>query len=219
MPPGTRSVLAAALVLCAGEAPAQDLDAGEAATLPRLIASGCFDIHDSTGCETVILLESAEEADTADLVILTDRRTEPPAAPLLVVRSVAFNGAMWGMAPSLEQAPNGSLLLHSEQTGIGRYPWTQTLTLAFREGEFLVAGFSYSTYDRALGHNFGCDLNLLTGRYEATLVRVTDPDAGTEEATDLGGRTAPERVAVRAWDAFRPLPAPCAEAMDGFYDE
>ena len=210
-----RPVLAA-LALCAAPLPAlaEGLSPGEGAEFPRLIDSACLDLVEAhTGCEQAILVASETEPDRADLIVLTDWRTEPASAPLLVARAIAFNGAMWGMAPTLEQAGNGSLLLRSEQSGIGRFPWFETLTLAWRDGRFVVAGFTWSSYDRAMGGGMSCDVNLLTGDYVAQATRVS-PGTETETAVfDETGRIAPMVRAAADWGSDAPFPDPCSRAM------
>ncbi|MEW7006783.1 hypothetical protein [Lentilitoribacter sp. EG35] len=72
---------------------------------------------------------------------------------------------MYGQEPSVIALKNGSINVTSQNSAIGRNRWEQNLTIAYRGGEFLVAGFSYSYYDTLdVEANGGCDLNLLTGR-------------------------------------------------------
>ncbi|WJY21450.1 hypothetical protein QTA57_17125 [Fontisubflavum oceani] len=200
---------------------ADGLSAPEAALLPRIIDHGCFDIRsDLNGCESVILLTSETDPDAADLVIYPDRRTGDATGPLLLARAVAFNGSMWGTSPSLAQADNGSLLVHSEQSGIGRAPWFQTLTIAWRDDAFVVAGFSYATYDRLTARDFHCDLNILTGDYTHEL-RIPEPggDGDRDEVIADQGRGPGAHIPLTDWDVFGPLPAPCNTAIRRFYAE
>lgn len=216
----TIHVLALALAAAlAGPALAQT--GPEAAIAPRIIAHECLDIReDLNGCESVLLLASETEPDGADLLIYPDRRTDDATGPLLIVRNVAFNGAMWGMAPSLGRADNGSLYLNSEQIGVGRTPWSQTLTVAWRGGRFVVAGFTYTAYDRLNGRNFSCDINMLTGDFESRLIIPDMEDNGAEEEVIRDtGRVGPMAVALADWTAFRGLPEPCATASAGLYDD
>ncbi|GGL54605.1 hypothetical protein [Wenxinia marina] len=82
-----------------------------------------------------------------------------------VYRDVVWSGAMAGTTPSLDVAPNGSLQIVSQNEAIGRDRWRQVLTVAFRDGAYRVAGFSYDWYDTLNPDSRGlCDLNLLTGR-------------------------------------------------------
>jgi len=85
--------------------------------------------------------------------------------PALVKKDVAWNGAMWGQRPSLDTNSKGSLLIKSENSGMGRSRWSQTLTVIYRNKEFVVAGLTrdaYDTLDPNAGHS--CDLNFLSGK-------------------------------------------------------
>ena len=72
---------------------------------------------------------------------------------------------MFGQEPSVSTRENGSLMISSQNSSIGRERWAEDLTVIYRQDQFLVAGYSYSHYDTldpdASG---GCDLNLLTGK-------------------------------------------------------
>ena len=197
------------LALLAGTAEADLLDASEAEFLPRLVDHLCLDLDPETGCETVLLLQGVDEPDTADLVILTDQRSGAGAVPLAVVRGIVFSGAMWGMAPTLEAGDGGALILRSEQSGIGRHPWFQALTITGGAEGLRVAAFDWSTYDRAMGGGFSCTVDLVTGAFamEATVI---DPES-EEERTLFAetGAVTPAPVPLTDWQAFAPLPAPC----------
>jgi hypothetical protein len=83
-------------------------------------------------------------------------------------------GKVWGTAepdgivgqePELKALPNGSIQVITMNDAIGRDRWNQTLTLAYRNTDFIVAGFTYSYYDTLEPDNNGdCDLNVLTGK-------------------------------------------------------
>lgn len=90
--------------------------------------------------------------------------------PVLTLPAVVFAGPMAGQAPGFAPRSASSFVLQSEQTGIGRTPWSAGLTIAWRGGGFVVAGYDYSFYDRLdLSHYGSCSVNLLTSRYELTL--------------------------------------------------
>lgn len=197
-------------------AAAQGLSTPEAATLPRLIDSLCVDLHEASGCELAILLESESEADTADLVILPDRRNRDDTGPLLVQRGAAFNGTMWGMSPSLEAGENDSLLLHSEQSGIGRHPWFQTLTIGWHEGAFHVLRFEQSTYDRFSSSSFACTVDFRNGDWQADATWV-DPETGDDRSADAQGNDAPGPRALSELPAFASVPAPCRPLEDLYF--
>ncbi len=82
---------------------------------------------------------------------------------------IAWFGAMWGTLPSLGLSEAGSLLVHSGNEEIGRNRWSETLTIAYRGGAFVIAGYTYRWYDTLDPENNGlCDVNFLSGRGEIT---------------------------------------------------
>ncbi len=116
--------------------------------------------------DRAVLVEGQE--DQADLYIYlsADDPNGGERRDLALAKTgAAWKGAMWGTLPSLELNPKGSLLLKSGNDAIGRSRWSQTLTIVYRNGEFLVAGMTFDSRDtlepKAVGH---CDLNLLTGQ-------------------------------------------------------
>ena len=73
--------------------------------------------------------------------------------------------AFAGIGPEIKALPNGSILVTTRNETIGRDRWNQTLTLAYRNTDFIVAGFTYSYRDTLDLNNSGdCDLNVLTGK-------------------------------------------------------
>lgn len=132
----------------------------------RLIAvlSGDWDGDEMADAITLVQAEDG----MADLVV--HRGTFRGLEPVLTLPAVIFAGPMAGQAPGLEAASASSFRITTEQTGIGRTPWHAALTVAWREGGFVVAGYTYAFYDRLdLGHYGSCDVNLLTGDYEIAL--------------------------------------------------
>lgn len=193
---------------------AQDLTGAETALLPRVIDSLCIDlVITSNGCEQVFLLTNSDMHDTADLIILTDRRTTPGSQPLLVRRAAVYNGAMWGMSPSLEPAGGGQFQLHSGQTGIGRNLWTLTLTMGWAGDELAISSFSYSSYDRAYGGAFDCTVNYFEGNANA---EITDADVNTLETFEA--EFAPGPLPVTEASAFEIMPDFCETAIQRYFE-
>ncbi|WP_143033523.1 hypothetical protein [Roseicitreum antarcticum] len=123
------------------------------------------------------------------------------------LRDLVFAGMMGGQLPGLVARSDSSFALHSENTGIGRNAWMQDITIAWRQGGFVVAGFTYSTYDRLDVDAGGtCDVNLLTGGYELTLGQL---DAKVQRGT--GADRAFPLTALR--DGY--APAVCAPLIGG----
>ena len=81
-----------------------------------------------------------------------------------VLPDAAWDGPLAGQKPTLAINEAGSVLLTAMQEGMGRDRWRLTLTIAHRDGDWRIAGYTYDFYDpldaTAWGH---CDLNLLTG--------------------------------------------------------
>lgn len=79
--------------------------------------------------------------------------------------NLVWSGALWGSTPSLGITPSGSLQVLSQNQAIGRHRWMQKLTIAFRNNHFVVAGYTYDSYDTLdLNSGLSCDVNLLTGK-------------------------------------------------------
>lgn len=118
------------------------------------------------------------QAGFADLVVFTGDGIYG-LQPVVHLGDQVFVGPMAGQAPTLTARSDTSFTLHSENTGVGRNAWTQDITIAYRQGGFVVAGFTYMTYDRLDPDAGGtCDVNLLTGGFE-----LSRADAQTERGT------------------------------------
>lgn len=206
-----RRLTAFALIALAGSASAQDLTPEEA-VLGRIIDHACLElIEDFIGCENVILLASASAEDAADLLILPDLRDTEATAPRLVARGFVWAESMFGQWPYIGQSENGSLVITAEQFGIGRGAWTQDLTLAWRDGQFVVAGLTQTEIDRAYAFSAVCDVNLLTGGWQVSVE--------THRTSTDAGKIAGQSIAARDWTADRLLPAPCLAAGEQLYTE
>ncbi|MBB5572192.1 MULTISPECIES: hypothetical protein [Rhizobium] len=93
-------------------------------------------------------------------------------------------GGIFGQEPSIAAMPNGSIAVMSQNDGYGRYRWHQTLTLAFRNNAFVVAGYTYDLRDNLKAEeSYSCDYNVLTGKAtkggreltaEAKTIRIED---------------------------------------------
>ncbi|CTQ31729.1 hypothetical protein [Jannaschia rubra] len=194
---------AAALVaLTAGTAAAQGLSPAETDVLPRVI--GRLDLNldeDRNGYETAMLLVSDDDPHLVDLVILSDRH-DAPVEVLAVAPGIVWDGPMWGQGPGLEASDAAadrmqSLRVVSGNEGVGGTAWNQTLTIAFREGRFVLAGYAFSSRDRLNTAWSLCDVNLLTGAWE-TGIGIGALDGYDEAASGLG---TPDIREVSRWVA------------------
>ena len=95
---------------------------------------------------------------------------QPDGTELLATEArdlVWVGSAAGGQQPELAVTGRGSLRVTSMNEAIGRDRWRQVLTIAWRRGSFLVAGYTYDWYDTLDIDNAGtCDINLLTGKGE-----------------------------------------------------
>ncbi len=86
------------------------------------------------------------------------------SAPHKVWGTVGPDG-MVGQEPSIAALPNGSIAVTSQNDSVGRDRWQQTLTLAYRNNSFIVAGYTYAYRDTLEpDSSYSCDYNVLTGK-------------------------------------------------------
>ncbi len=139
-----------------------------AVTIPpySVISVASSDWNGDGVADRAILAEGEE--GTADLYVYLsapaqhDNRRRELA---LLKRSVAWDGGVIGQQPSIEINPKISILLRSGNDSIGRNRWKQTIAIAYRGDQFVVAGVTYSWSDTLDPSASGdCNLNLLTGR-------------------------------------------------------
>lgn len=158
--------------LCAGTA------ANPAPETLRLDLTG-----DGTSDQVLLAFEGA---DAARLVLRTERGWH--SLPWTVWR-----GGI-GQQPALRHTPSGSIQVIAGNAAIGRYRWEETRTLAWREGQLQLAGYTYRWHDTLDPDAFGhCDLNLLTGRGFRQL--------GTDRSPI---RHPPARINAADWDGTPP---------------
>ncbi len=156
-----RPLFGAAVSLCAGALPTL----AETASYDKVISSVTLSFSDDGSADRAVLVANSDAG--ADLYIYrgVDNDGDKPLQPALVKKDIAWNGAVWGQRPSLDANSKGSLVVKSENDAIGRDRWSQTMTIVYRNNEFLVAGLSYEvrdTLDPKAGGN--CDINFLTGK-------------------------------------------------------
>ncbi|MEM5582499.1 hypothetical protein WNZ15_08570 [Roseibium sp. AS2] len=105
----------------------------------------------------------AETEEGADLYIFTD--AGDGWKQTVHAGDIVWRGGMYGQEPWLEARDHGSLKIYSENSAVGRERWEQILTIAYRRGAFVVAGYTYTYYDTLDPDAAGqCDVNLLTGK-------------------------------------------------------
>jgi hypothetical protein len=138
----------------------------ETAAYDRVLSAVTLSFGDNGAPDRAVLVDNFDSG--ADLYIyrdLSDAKTDKPMQPALVKKAVAFNGGMFGSRPSLDTNAKGSLIIKSENDAVGRSRWNQTMTVVFRNHEYLIAGISYAARDTLDPNASGfCDINYLTGK-------------------------------------------------------
>lgn len=143
------------------------------------------------GKSDLALLVSPGEGETyAGLYLYLGDSARDLLRPAAAVKDFVWGDVdldgLYGQDPTLEALSNGSLAIHTLNESIGRERWRSTLTVAWRDGRFVIAGFTLDWRDTldpdSLSH---CDYNVLTGKY------VLDEKARATEA-----RT----IALNDWD-------------------
>ncbi|SIP97737.1 hypothetical protein SAMN05880582_101242 [Rhizobium sp. RU20A] len=131
-------------------------------------ATGDFD-KDGTNDLVLLVAPAQDKADEDHGVYLfltgeTGKLTLKEIVPNLVWG--AYD--LFGQNASLEAMANGSFVIVSHNDAIGRDRWEQRLTIAYRNNEFAVAGYTYTGYD-TLNPDAAqsCDINMLTGKGKA----------------------------------------------------
>lgn len=138
--------------------------AGEPLTISphRVIDVITADWNGDGDFDRAVLIEGAEDAD---LRIYLSNGGEEGMALTVSRPGIVWRGAMWGTLPSLGLNAAGSLQVLSGNQSIGRHRWQETLTIAWRGGRFVVAGFTFESHDTLeAGLNRHCDVNFLSGR-------------------------------------------------------
>lgn len=180
-----------AILLALAPAAAFAQTAPQSVAPEKVLSSVTGDWNDDGSFDRAVLIDNGDEgAGIAVYMSGSDGNMQPAAWG----SDIAWSGAIWGTLPSLKLSPSGGLQVYSENSGVGRDRWNETLSLAFRGGQVVVAGVTMHTYDTLDPKNtHSCDINLLTGK------GISDKKAVTVAA---GG------IALSQWSG-ESLPAPC----------
>lgn len=166
---------------------------------PARIVDAATGDWDSDGRTDLALLVAPQDSNGDDqigiYIYLRDSDHEllglSLSAPNKIWGSTGADG-VFGQEPSIKAAGKSSIAIHSQNSAVGRERWDQTLTLAYRNKEFVVAGYTYNHYD-TLDPNAGgsCDYNALTGnllkngkttKAEPRVIRIAQWDDDTGQA-------------------------------------
>jgi hypothetical protein len=183
-----RIILGLALSLGAGAAWADPIDEN------GIVAAATGDWNKDDRQDLVLLTRGDPDMDLRFFIQDEKQFLKPVAVARNKVWGNAGPDSMVGQEPDIKALPNGSIQVITRNDTIGRDRWSQTLTLAYRNSDFAVAGFTYSWYDTLNLDSIGnCDLNVLTGKGKASL-----PD-GKGGFKDVKVSVAPAFVPIQEW--------------------
>jgi len=187
-------LLAASLVFCMPIVAPALADPLETA---NIVQAAVGDFNKDGAADLALLTRGAEDMDLLFFLRDGERNYLKPAG--------AARGKIWGdvgpdgvfgQEPELKAMANGSIQITTRNDSIGRNRWSQTLTLAYRNTDFIVAGFTYSYNDTLDLAAYGsCDLNVLTGKGIAN-----QPD-GKGGITKVKVSAKPDFVPFNNWSA------------------
>lgn len=132
----------------------------------RIIAMASGDWNkDGTPDLAVVATPGGGDEDNGIYVYLAKPEENRLTLALSVPNSVWGNLTMYGQEPEVTALANGSFTLATKNDAVGRDRWRQSLTIAYRNFDFIVAGYTYVSYDTLDPNNAAeCDLNVLTGK-------------------------------------------------------
>ena len=143
--------------------------AAPAAALPaeRIVAMASGDWNKDGAPDLAVIATPGDDGgDDNGIYVYLAKPEENRLTPVLTLPNVIWgNLTMYGQEPELAALANGSFTITTKNDAVGRDRWRQSLTIAYRNFDFIVAGYTYSAYD-TLNPDGGaeCDLNVLTGK-------------------------------------------------------
>ncbi|WP_426230009.1 hypothetical protein [Pararhizobium sp. DWP3-4] len=128
-------------------------------------ATGDWDKDGSSDLAMLVAPVEGTDEDHAVYIYLNDGDSDRLKLRTVVANKVWGDLTMAGRAPSITALENGSILITTHNDSVGRDRWEQKLTVAYRNFDFVVAGYTYTSYDTLDPDNTTeCDFNVLTGK-------------------------------------------------------
>lgn len=161
----------------------------------RIVAAASGDWDSDGNADLALIARPAEgsDEDNGVFIYLANPGESRLELKVSAPNKIWGNLTMFGQEPAVAALANGSIKLTSQNSSVGRDRWSQNLTLAYRGGRFIVAGYTYSSYDTLDSDNAReCDLNVLTGKGTANGKPITTTGAqiSFEEWSDQTGQKA-----------------------------
>lgn len=184
--PAVSTLLAAGLL---GLSPA----AAQTATLDHIAAAATGDWNqDGIADLALIVWPENQDEDNAVHIYLYSTEANRLVAQTVAPDKVWGDFQMAGRQPSISATANGSIIVTSHNDSVGRDRWEQKLTIAYRNFDFVVAGYTYNSYDTLDPENVtNCDFNVLTGKAERNgeTLRVAPQMVTLSDWSDETGQT------------------------------
>jgi hypothetical protein len=144
----------------------------------NIVTQALVDVDKDGVRDDVALSYGSEEDQGLTLSVLLSSTGKVVQVPDLVQNTTATEDSMdMGEGNIITQNASGSLQLKASNEFIGRNRWRETLTIVYRKGQLILAGYTYVTWDTVNGSLNSCDLNTLSGKGIFTY----DNDYGTDE--------------------------------------
>ncbi|WP_438749062.1 hypothetical protein [Pararhizobium sp. O133] len=174
---------------------AQVVSAADAIDPERILsaATGDWDKDGNVDLAMLVAPDADSDEDNAVYIYLNDGDTGALTLKTIAPNKIWGHLAMAGQVPSITALPNGSILITSHNDAVGRDRWEQKLTVAYRNFDFVVAGYTYTSYDTLDPDNMSdCDFNVLTGKGKSNgrSVAVTGRLVFLKDWNDDVGQTA-----------------------------
>ncbi len=184
------AVMTALFGLCA-----QVVSAADAIDPERIVSAATGDWDKDGNADLAMLVSPGADSDADNAVYIYINNDDTRALTLKTIapNKIWGNLAMPGQVPSVTALPNGSILITSHNDSVGRDRWEQKLTVAYRNFDFVVAGYTYTSYDTLDSDNSSdCDINVLTGKGKSNgrAVSVTGKLIFLKDWNDDVGQTA-----------------------------
>jgi hypothetical protein len=132
-----------ATMIAAACLPAATLAAGFPAD--RIIAAASGDWNGDGAQDLAIIARPADDSieDNGLYLYFANPDENRLSLALALPESVWGNLTLYGEEPELTALPNGSFTLLTKNEAVGRERWRQTLTIAYRNNDFIVAGYTF----------------------------------------------------------------------------
>lgn len=167
--------------------------AAQTATLDHIAAAATGDWNqDGIADLALIVWPENQDEDNAVHIYLYSTEANRLVAQTVAPDKVWGDFQMAGRQPSISATANGSIIVTSHNDSVGRDRWEQKLTIAYRNFDFVVAGYTYNSYDTLDPENVtNCDFNVLTGKAERNgeTLRVAPQMVTLNDWSDETGQT------------------------------